>query len=81
MIAGYISYAFHRVGEVTATINGIDRIMASGFNWAPPGALVDLMGPAAAVEMIEAAGPARTRGVAPDRARRPAGALLPTIPL
>ncbi len=56
VIAGYISYAFHRVGEVTPTINGIDRIMATGFNWAPPGALVDTMGPAAAVEMIEQAG-------------------------
>jgi 3-hydroxyacyl-CoA dehydrogenase len=56
VIAGYISYAFHRVGEVTETIDGIDRIMGMGFNWAPPGVLVDVMGPAAAVEMIDKAG-------------------------
>ena len=56
VIAGYISYAFHRVGEVTETITEIDMIMAAGFNWAPPSALVDLMGVAAAVEMIDAAG-------------------------
>jgi len=55
VVAGYISYAFHRVGEVTDSIDGIDRIMATGFNWAPPGALVDVMGVGAAVEMIEAA--------------------------
>jgi hypothetical protein len=30
-------------------------IMATGFNWAPPSVLVDLMGPRAAVEMIEQA--------------------------
>jgi hypothetical protein len=56
VIAGYISYAFHRVGEVTDTITGIDMIMATGFNWAPPSVLVDLMGARAAVEMIEQAG-------------------------
>jgi 3-hydroxyacyl-CoA dehydrogenase len=55
VIAGYISYAFHRAGEVTETINGIDRIMGTGFNWAPPSVLVDTMGAPAAVEMIEAA--------------------------
>ncbi len=56
VVAGYISYAFHRVGEVTETIDGIDRIMGTGFNWAPPGVLVDTMGAASAVEMIEQAG-------------------------
>jgi 3-hydroxyacyl-CoA dehydrogenase len=55
VIAGYVSYAFHRVGEVTDSITGIDLIMASGFNWAPPSVLVDLIGPRAAVEMIERA--------------------------
>ena len=56
-IAGYISYAFHRVGEVTESIDGIDRIMGTGFNWAPPSVLVDTMGGAAeAVAMIEKAG-------------------------
>ena len=56
VIAGYISYAFHRAGEVTETITGIDMIMGAGFNWAPPSVLVDTMGAAAAVEMIDAAG-------------------------
>lgn len=55
VIAGYISYAFHRVGEVTETITGIDMIMGTGFNWAPPSVLVDTMGPAAAVKLIEQA--------------------------
>jgi 3-hydroxyacyl-CoA dehydrogenase len=55
VVAGYLSYAFHRVGEV-ASADGIDRIMGTGFNWAPPGVLVDTMGPASAVEMIGRAG-------------------------
>lgn len=56
VVAGYISYAFHRVGEVTETINGIDRIMATGFNWAPPSVLVDTMGAGSAVDLIREAG-------------------------
>ena len=56
VIAGYISYAFHRVGEVTETITGIDLIMGAGFNWAPPSVLVDTMGPESAVRLIEGAG-------------------------
>jgi 3-hydroxyacyl-CoA dehydrogenase len=55
VIAGYISYAFHRVGEVCDDINAIDRIMGMGFNWAPPSVLVDTMGAAGAVAMIEGA--------------------------
>jgi 3-hydroxyacyl-CoA dehydrogenase len=54
-IAGYISYAFHRAGEVTETITGIDLIMGAGFNWAPPSVLVDTMGVAAAIRLIEEA--------------------------
>jgi 3-hydroxyacyl-CoA dehydrogenase len=56
VIAGYISYAFHRAGEVTKTITGIDLIMGAGFNWAPPSVLVDTMGAESAVRMIEEAG-------------------------
>jgi hypothetical protein len=56
VIAGYLSYAFLRVGEVTDTISGIDRIMGAGFNWAPPSVLVDTMGAASAVRLIEEAG-------------------------
>jgi hypothetical protein len=56
VIAGYISYSFCRVGEVTESITGIDLIMGSGFNWAPPGLLVDLLGIPAAIRMLEEAG-------------------------
>ncbi|MBM4421537.1 MAG: 3-hydroxyacyl-CoA dehydrogenase family protein [Chloroflexi bacterium] len=55
VVAGYLSYAFHRVGEVTETIDGIDDIMGFGFNWAPPSVLVDVLGAKAAVAMIEEA--------------------------
>jgi 3-hydroxyacyl-CoA dehydrogenase len=55
-VAGYISYAFHRVGEVTETITGIDMIMGYGFNWAPPSILVDTAGAKATVKLIEEAG-------------------------
>jgi hypothetical protein len=56
VIAGYIAYAFQRAGEVTDTITGIDLIMATGFNWAPPSVLVDLIGVRESVAMIEGAG-------------------------
>ena len=56
VIAGYIAYAFHRVGEVTETIDGIDRIMGMGFNAAPPSVLVDTIGAQGAVDMIAEAG-------------------------
>lgn len=56
VIAGYVAYAFHRVGEVTETIDGIDRIMGLGFNAAPPSVLVDTIGAAGVVAMIEEAG-------------------------
>lgn len=55
VMAGYISYSFERVGEVCETITDIDRIMGSGFNWAPPSVLVDLMGPPAALRLLEEA--------------------------
>jgi 3-hydroxyacyl-CoA dehydrogenase len=55
VVAGYVSYAFHRVGEVTETIAGIDDILGFGFNWAPPSVLVDLIGPKQMVAMIDKA--------------------------
>ncbi|MGH7272741.1 MAG: 3-hydroxyacyl-CoA dehydrogenase family protein, partial [Polyangiaceae bacterium] len=55
VVAGYVSYAFHRVGEVTETIAGIDDIMGFGFNWAPPSVLVDTLGAREIVSMIEKA--------------------------
>ena len=56
MIGGYISYAYHRVGEAADGINEIDRIVGTGFNWGPPSVLVDTMTPAGATRMIEEAG-------------------------
>lgn len=56
VIAGYIAYAFNRVGEVTETIDGIDRIMGTGFNAAPPSVLVDTIGVRGVVDMIAEAG-------------------------
>jgi hypothetical protein len=55
VVAGYISYAFNRVGEVTDTISGIDDIMGFGFNWAPPSVLVDTIGLKETIGMIEKA--------------------------
>jgi 3-hydroxyacyl-CoA dehydrogenase len=56
VIGGYIAYAFERVGEVTEELDGIDRIMGMGFNWAPPGVLADALGAKSAVALIEGAG-------------------------
>ncbi|GIW40008.1 MAG: 3-hydroxyacyl-CoA dehydrogenase [Candidatus Binatia bacterium] len=46
VVLGYVSYALHRVGpdEVVDHARDVDRIMAFGFNWAPPTVLVDLLG-------------------------------------
>jgi 3-hydroxyacyl-CoA dehydrogenase len=56
VIAGYVAYAFARVGEVTETIDGIDRIMGMGFNVAPPSVLVDTIGGQGTIDMIVEAG-------------------------
>lgn len=72
VIAGYIAYAYHRIGEVCETIDGIDRIMGMGFNWAPPSVLVDTFGAQSALALVEEAGlsvPAPLRALA----GRPAG--------
>ncbi|MBF0237587.1 MAG: 3-hydroxyacyl-CoA dehydrogenase family protein [SAR324 cluster bacterium] len=55
VIGGYISYSFHRVGEVTEDITAIDMIMGMGFNWAPPSVLVDTIGLKETVAMMEKA--------------------------
>jgi 3-hydroxyacyl-CoA dehydrogenase len=56
VIAGYVAYAFNRVGEVAESIDAIDRIMGMGFNAAPPSVLVDTIGLSGTVSMIEEAG-------------------------
>jgi 3-hydroxyacyl-CoA dehydrogenase len=55
VVAGYVSYAFHRVGEAADDLAAIDDIMGFGFNWAPPGVLVDTIGAGPMVAMIEKA--------------------------
>jgi 3-hydroxyacyl-CoA dehydrogenase len=53
IVLGYVSYALLRVGEVVDDYTDIDRIMAAGFNWAPPSALVDLIGAQRTAQMLE----------------------------
>jgi 3-hydroxyacyl-CoA dehydrogenase len=55
VILGYISYALNRVGpnEVVQNHDDVDRIMTSGFNWAPPSAYVDLIGAQKTKELLE----------------------------
>jgi 3-hydroxyacyl-CoA dehydrogenase len=55
VILGYVSYGLARVGEVVERAADVDRIMGHGFNWAPPSALVDLIGAGRAVRLLEAA--------------------------
>lgn len=55
VILGYVSYGLMRVGEVVDSVADLDRIMGFGFNWAPPGLLVDLIGARRTVALLEAA--------------------------
>jgi len=55
VILGYVSYALNRVGEheVVVSTRDVDRIMAFGFNWAPPTALVDVLGVRTTIRLLE----------------------------
>jgi 3-hydroxyacyl-CoA dehydrogenase len=53
VVLGYVSYALNRVGEVAASTEDVDTIMSYGFNWAPPTAIVDLLGAKNTVAMLE----------------------------
>jgi 3-hydroxyacyl-CoA dehydrogenase len=55
ILLGYVSYALGRVGEVVGEARDIDRIMGFGFNWAPPSVIVDAIGTARTVELLERA--------------------------
>jgi 3-hydroxyacyl-CoA dehydrogenase len=55
IVLGYISYGLGLVGEVVERPRDIDRIMSFGFNWAPPGMLVDAIGPGRTIVMLEQA--------------------------
>lgn len=53
ILLGYISYGLGLVGEVVERPRDIDRIMAFGFCWAPPSVLVDAIGPARTIALLE----------------------------
>ncbi len=53
VMLGYVSYSLGRVGEVVAAARDVDRIMGFGFNWAPPSVLVDAIGAARTIELLE----------------------------
>lgn len=53
VLLGYISYGLGLVGSVVERPRDIDRIMGFGFNWAPPGVLVDAIGPGRTIVMLE----------------------------
>lgn len=53
VVLGYVSYGLNRVGEVAASPADVDTIMSFGFNWAPPTAIVDLLGAKNTVAMLE----------------------------
>jgi 3-hydroxyacyl-CoA dehydrogenase len=55
VILGYVSYGLNRVGEVVEAVADVDRIMGFGFNWAPPGALADLIGARRCVKLLDQA--------------------------
>ena len=56
VVLGYVSYGLNRVGddEVVRSPRDIDRIMGFGFNWAPPTALVDMIGVRNTIQLLEA---------------------------
>ena len=58
ILATYIAYAYMLIGEVTDPqdgIDGIDRVMSTGFNWAGPSLLVQMLGGKdRTIELLEA---------------------------
>ncbi|HSN27373.1 MAG TPA: hypothetical protein VLT45_13860, partial [Kofleriaceae bacterium] len=56
IMLGYISYALGRVGEVVEHARDVDRIMGFGFNWAPPSVLVDAIGAARTIDLLDREG-------------------------
>lgn len=55
IVLGYLSYGLGLVGDVVAQPRDIDRIMGFGFLWAPPSVLVDAIGPARTITLLERA--------------------------
>jgi 3-hydroxyacyl-CoA dehydrogenase len=56
VVLGYVSYGLNRVGEVAESPADVDTIMSYGFNWAPPCAIVDLLGAKNTVALLKHAG-------------------------
>ena len=56
VMLGYISYALARVGECVERARDVDRIMGFGFNWAPPSVLVDAIGAARTIDLLDREG-------------------------
>jgi 3-hydroxyacyl-CoA dehydrogenase len=58
VVFGYVSYGLNRVGEkeVVRAASDVDRIMGSGFNWAPPTVLADVIGVRETIKGIERCG-------------------------
>jgi hypothetical protein len=47
ILCTYVAYAYSLIGQVTESnygIEGIDRVMCYGFNWAPPSTLLSMLG-------------------------------------
>jgi len=57
ILATYIAYSYMMIGEVTEDrcgIDGIDRVMTTGYNWAGPSMLVKMLGgKARAMELLQ----------------------------
>ncbi|HEY6395686.1 MAG TPA: 3-hydroxyacyl-CoA dehydrogenase family protein, partial [Candidatus Binataceae bacterium] len=53
VVLGYVSYGLNRVGEVAHCAADVDTIMSFGYNWAPPTAIVDLLGARDTVRILE----------------------------
>jgi 3-hydroxyacyl-CoA dehydrogenase len=56
VVLGYVSYGLNRVGEVAGSPADVDTIMSYGFNWAPPCAIVDLLGAKNTVALLKQSG-------------------------
>ncbi len=79
VVLGYVSYGLNRVGEVAETPHDVDTIMSYGFNWAPPTAIVDLLGARETIKMLTELGltvPACLEHAARSGARMFQGNLL-----
>lgn len=60
ILCTYVAYAYARIGEVTERefgIDGIDKVMSFGFNWAAPSLIVNMLGgKKAVIELLDKQG-------------------------